>query len=46
MPKYEIALIGLSVMGQNLALNIAENHSIAVYNRTESKTKEFMEKKS
>lgn len=45
MPKYEIALIGLSVMGQNLALNIAENHSIAVYNRTESKTKEFMEKK-
>ncbi|ADQ14267.1 NADP-dependent phosphogluconate dehydrogenase [Halanaerobium hydrogeniformans] len=45
MSKYEIALIGLSVMGQNLALNIAENHSIAVYNRTEAKTRKFMEEK-
>ncbi|MFW6000855.1 MAG: NADP-dependent phosphogluconate dehydrogenase [Halanaerobium sp.] len=45
MDKYEIALIGLSVMGQNLALNIAEDHSIAVYNRTKSKTEHFMENK-
>ncbi|PUU94929.1 NADP-dependent phosphogluconate dehydrogenase [Halanaerobium sp.] len=45
MKKYEIGLIGLSVMGQNLALNIARNHSIAVYNRTESKTKAFMKDK-
>lgn len=43
MDKYEIALIGLSVMGQNLALNISEDHSIAVYNRTTSKTKKFIE---
>jgi 6-phosphogluconate dehydrogenase len=45
MVNYEIGLIGLSVMGQNLALNIARNHSIAVYNRTESKTKDFMKNK-
>jgi len=45
MDKNEIGLIGLSVMGQNLALNIARNHSITVYNRTESKTREFMETK-
>src|SRR6056297_1990333 len=45
MGKHEIGLIGLSVMGQNLALNIARNHSIAVYNRTESKTKDFIKNK-
>lgn len=45
MKKYEIGLIGLSVMGENLALNIARNHSIAVYNRTESKTKNFINNK-
>jgi len=45
MKKNEIGLIGLSVMGQNLALNIAQNHSIAVYNRTTSKTKNFMKDK-
>ncbi len=45
MEKYEIALIGLSVMGQNLALNIAKDHSIAVYNRTTSKTENFIENK-
>ncbi len=45
MKKNEIGLIGLSVMGQNLALNIARSHSIAVYNRTESKTEDFMNKK-
>ncbi|MEC9489971.1 MAG: NAD(P)-binding domain-containing protein, partial [Halanaerobiales bacterium] len=45
MKKYEIGLFGLSVMGQNLALNIARNHSIAVYNRTTSKTENFINNK-
>jgi 6-phosphogluconate dehydrogenase len=35
----EIGLIGLAVMGRNLALNIADKgHSIAVWNRTASRT--------
>ncbi|GEO85041.1 MULTISPECIES: NADP-dependent phosphogluconate dehydrogenase [Alphaproteobacteria] len=39
----EIGLIGLGVMGSNLALNIAEKGSrIAVYNRTPSRTREFV----
>jgi 6-phosphogluconate dehydrogenase len=43
-PKCEIGLIGLGVMGKNLVLNIASNgFSVAVYNRTSEKTKEFME---
>ncbi|MFP4199216.1 MAG: NADP-dependent phosphogluconate dehydrogenase [Halanaerobium sp.] len=45
MKKYEIGLIGLSVMGQNLALNIARHHSIVVYNRTETKTRDFINDK-
>ena len=41
----EVGLIGLGTMGGNLALNIAENgFQIAVYNRTTSKTDEFMTK--
>ena len=38
-----LGLIGLGVMGQNLALNF-HNHgySVAVYNRTEQKTREFV----
>ncbi len=41
--KAEIGLIGLGVMGANLALNIAEKgFRIAVYNRTPSVTDEFM----
>lgn len=44
MPDYDIGLYGLAVMGQNLALNIADNNfRIAVYNRTNSKTKDFEE---
>ncbi len=32
--KYDIGVIGLAVMGQNLALNIEkEGFSVAVYNR-------------
>lgn len=39
----EIGLIGLAVMGQNLALNLADHgFSISVYNRTTSKTDEFI----
>ena len=39
----EIGLIGLAVMGQNLALNIADHgFKISVYNRTSSKMEEFV----
>lgn len=41
----EIGLIGLAVMGQNLALNIADHgFKISVYNRTTSKMVEFLTK--
>ena len=44
MVDAEIGLIGLGVMGSNLALNIAENgHRIAVFNRTTSRTRSFHE---
>ncbi len=43
MSTSEIGLIGLAVMGQNLALNIADHgFRISVYNRTTSKTQEFV----
>lgn len=39
----EIGLIGLAVMGQNLALNIADHgFPISVYNRTTSKMEDFV----
>jgi 6-phosphogluconate dehydrogenase len=39
----EIGLIGLGVMGSNLALNIAEKgNRIAVFNRTVERTAEFV----
>ena len=41
--KSQIGLMGLAVMGQNLALNIANNgFPIAVYNRTVARTHEFL----
>ncbi|MGJ8724770.1 MAG: NADP-dependent phosphogluconate dehydrogenase [Roseibacillus sp.] len=41
--KSDIGLIGLAVMGQNLALNIADHgFQISVYNRTTSKTDAFV----
>ncbi|WP_068311071.1 NADP-dependent phosphogluconate dehydrogenase [Polycladidibacter hongkongensis] len=44
MTQADIGLIGLGVMGANLALNIAENgYKVAVFNRTAEKTKAFME---
>jgi 6-phosphogluconate dehydrogenase len=45
MPKSQsdIGLIGLAVMGQNLALNIADHgFQISVYNRTTEKTEKFV----
>ena len=40
----DIGLIGLAVMGENLALNIeSKGFSICVYNRTSEKTKKFAE---
>ena len=42
MADAEIGLIGLGVMGSNLALNIAEKgHRIAVFNRTTARTHDF-----
>ena len=39
----QVGLIGLAVMGQNLALNIADHgFPISVYNRTASKTEAFI----
>ncbi len=41
--KPEIGLIGLAVMGQNLVLNMeSKGFSVAVFNRTPSKTEDFM----
>ena len=41
--KYDIGLVGLAVMGQNLVLNMEDHgYSIAVYNRTVSKVDEFI----
>lgn len=44
MKKQQIGLIGLAVMGKNLALNIADHgYSVAVFNRTPGKTNELLE---
>ena len=43
MAKSDIGLIGLAVMGQNLALNMARNKSkVTVFNRTVETTRQFM----
>ncbi len=43
MSKASFAVIGLAVMGENLALNVERNgFPIAVYNRTAEKTQHFM----
>lgn len=43
MSTSQIGLIGLGVMGQNLARNVERNgYSVAVYNRSFSKTEDFM----
>ena len=41
--SYDIAVIGLAVMGQNLILNMNDHgHKVVAYNRTESRTTEFL----
>jgi len=41
--KYDIGLIGLAVMGENLVLNMERNgFSVAVFNRTTSKVDDFL----
>ncbi|MGM0889164.1 MAG: NADP-dependent phosphogluconate dehydrogenase [Bacillota bacterium] len=43
MAKQKIGVIGLAVMGKNLALNIeSRGHSVSVYNRSSEKTEEFL----
>lgn len=44
MAKQQIGVVGLAVMGKNLALNIeSRGFSISVYNRSSAKTEEFLE---
>lgn len=44
MQQADIGLIGLAVMGQNLALNIRDKgFSISVFNRSPDKTKQFIQ---
>jgi 6-phosphogluconate dehydrogenase len=41
--NYDFGLVGLAVMGENLALNIeSRGYSVAVFNRTTSKVDEFV----
>ena len=43
MEKADIGLIGLAVMGENLALNIeSKGYRVAVFNRTVSKVENFI----
>ncbi len=43
MPQADIGLVGLAVMGQNLALNINDHgFVVAVFNRTTSKVDDFL----
>ena len=42
--KADIGVIGMAVMGQNLALNMeSRGYTVAVFNRTAAKTKDFAE---
>ena len=44
MSKSDLGLIGLAVMGQNLVLNVeSRGFKVSVYNRSEEKTKAFIE---
>ncbi|RPH89813.1 MAG: NADP-dependent phosphogluconate dehydrogenase, partial [Calditrichaeota bacterium] len=43
MAEYDIGLIGLAVMGENLILNMERNgFKVACYNRTTSKVEDFI----
>ena len=44
MSKQQIGVIGLAVMGKNLALNIeSRGYSVSVFNRSSGKTEEFLQ---
>lgn len=44
MSKADIGLIGLAVMGENLVMNMeSKGFTVAVYNRTTEKVKNFVE---
>ena len=44
--KADFGVIGMAVMGQNLALNVeSRGYTVAVYNRTKARTDEFMREK-
>ena len=43
MSKQEIGVIGMGVMGKNLALNIeSRGHSVSIFNRSASKTEDVI----
>jgi 6-phosphogluconate dehydrogenase len=47
MAQYDIGLIGLAVMGENLVLNMeSKGFSVAVFNRTVSKVDRFIEQRA
>jgi len=47
MATQDFGLIGMAVMGQNLALNVeSKGFSVAVYNRTAARTEEFMDRRA
>lgn len=47
MTQPSFGVIGLAVMGENLALNVeSRGFPVAVYNRTGAKTKEFMQERA
>jgi 6-phosphogluconate dehydrogenase len=47
MSKQQIGVIGLAVMGKNLALNIeSRGYSVSVYNRSSDKTEEMLKENS
>ncbi|WP_277093682.1 NAD(P)-binding domain-containing protein, partial [Alicyclobacillus mali (ex Roth et al. 2021)] len=44
MAEAQVGVVGLAVMGKNLALNIeSRGFTVAVYNRTASRTQELAE---
>ncbi len=47
MSKQQIGVIGLAVMGKNLALNIeSRGYSVSVFNRSPEKTEDFLKKEA
>src|SRR5690625_1659654 len=43
MSKQQFGVVGLAVMGKNLALNVeSRGYSVAVFNRTYQKTEDFL----